>query len=140
MKLDISKITPLNFKMPLLKFMTSQHIWLRNMIERRSGLSSSSSTCRIVEEKPPSVLFCLFLNHAQIPKLPEAGLGDIKKERMQNIAIPGMICFLYHKVYDGQSLDSRKGQTGLPLTQGIVVKIFRRKSSSIYAGTQLQLK
>lgn len=48
--------------------------------------------------------------------MPEAGLGDIKKERRQNIAIPGMICFLYHKVSDGQSLDSRKGQAGLPLT------------------------
>lgn len=140
MKLGISKITPLNFKVPLLKFMTAQHICLRNMIERSSGLSSSSSTWKIVEEKPPSVLFCLFLNHGQIPRLPEAGVGDVKKERRQNIAIPGMICFLYHKVSDGQSLDSRKGQAGLPLTQRMVVKIFQRKSSSIHAGTQLQLK
>lgn len=57
-----------------------------------------------------SVLFCcLLLNHTQIPEQPKGGLGGVKKEGRQNIIIPGVTCFLYHKTSDW-SLDSRKSE------------------------------
>lgn len=60
MELGVSKMAPLNFKMPLLKFMTSLNMWLRNTIELSSDLSFSPSTRRIVEAQLQSTLFCLF--------------------------------------------------------------------------------
>ena len=53
----------------------------------------------------------------QTPDRPEGGLDDVKKEGRQNIIIPGVMCFLYHKVPDW-SLHSRKSEVASGLLRG----------------------